>query len=297
MPLNPARIGTVEPERTVTWTERDALLYALGVGAGQDDRLDELELTTENSEGIGQQVVPSFAVVLGMADGLPEVGEFDPTRAVHAEQHFEVDGPLPPCGSATVTTTVADMWDKGRDAMLWTETVLTDAVTGARLARSRSAAYLGGAGGFGGHRGGGGTWERPDATPDFEVRFATRPEQALLYRLTGDRNPLHSDPVFAARGGFDVPILHGMCTYGYATRLLVRHVADGDTSRLAGMSGRFTRPVLPGDVLFLRVWKTPGTALFQVVSADGSLVIDRGTASFRARPDGVGAAGPGETVA
>src|SRR4051794_25917177 len=102
MPLNPALIGTTEPERTVTWTERDALLYALAVGAGQDDRLQELEVPPENTEGIAQQVVPSFAVVLGMAEGLPAVGDFDPARAVHAEQQFEVNRPLPPSRSATV---------------------------------------------------------------------------------------------------------------------------------------------------------------------------------------------------
>lgn len=281
MPLDPSRLGTTVPEWTVRWTDTESLLYALAVGAGQADPLAELALTTENTAGVAQQVVPSFAVVLGFGAGMPDVGDYDPTRAVHAEQEVELDGPLPPAGAARVSTTVTEMWDKGRDAIVWTETVLTDAATGRRLSRCRTGAFLGGAGGFGGERGTGSAWEQPAGPPDHEVSFATRPEQALLYRLTGDRNPLHADPAFAARGGFERPILHGMCTYGYATRLLVNTVAGGDAARLTSIAGRFTRPVLPGDALSLHVWTDADDVRFRVLTPAGDPVIDRGRATVR----------------
>ncbi|MEO9321965.1 MaoC/PaaZ C-terminal domain-containing protein [Nocardioides sp. C4-1] len=277
MPLDPSAVGRALPVREVTWTDTTSLLYALAVGAGQADPLAELAYTTENTAGVAQQVVPTFAVVLGFGDGMPDVGEYDPTRAVHAEQQLELDGPLPASGAAVATTTVTEMWDKGRDAIVWTETDLVDAGTGRRLSRARTGAFLGGAGGFGGDRGTTPSWELPAGPPDHEVAFTTRPDQALLYRLTGDRNPLHSDPGFAARGGFERPILHGMCTYGFAARLLVGALADGDASRFRSMSGRFTRPVLPGDALALQVWDADEAASFRVVTPAGDVVIDRGT--------------------
>ncbi len=279
MTLDLSRLGyTSEPE-TVTWTTKESLLYALAVGAGQEDPSAELAFTTENSEGISQQVIPSFAVVLGFV-GMPEVGTYDPTRAVHAEQSFELAAPLPAEGSAVVTMTITEMWDKDPHAMLWTETELRDPDSGALLARSRTGAFLGGAGGFGGERGPSPKWTAPDRSPDIEVAFATRPDQALLYRLTGDRNPLHSDPSFAARGGFPQPILHGMCTYGFAARLLVNALCEGDVSSFRTMSGRFARPVLPGDRLSLRIWRDTDGADFQVLAEGGEIVIDRGRAGL-----------------
>lgn len=282
MALDLARLGSAVPEWTVRWSDTESLLYALAVGAGQEDPLAELSFTTENTAGVTQQVIPSFAVVLGFGPGLPEVGDYDPTRAVHAEQQVELDGPLPAAGEASVATTVTEMWDKGRDAIVWTETVLTDTASGRRLARSRTGAFLGGAGGFGGERGTTATWELPERQPDHEVDFVTRPEQALLYRLTGDRNPLHADPAFAARGGFERPILHGMCTYGYATRLLVAALCDGDVARFGSIAGRFTRPVLPGDALSLQVWRDGDDgARFRVLAASGEVVIDRGSVALK----------------
>lgn len=276
MPLDPTRVGTFTGPRTVSWTDKDSLLYALAVGAGQEDPLAELAFTTENSEGVTQQVIPTFAVVLGLSGGLPDVGDFDPARAVHAEQEFEMDGPLPAAGTAHVVTTVTGIWDKDPHAVMWTESEMVDATTGRRLMRSRLGAFFGGAGGFGGERGPSPTWTAPDRTPDLVVEFASRPDQALLYRLTGDRNPLHADPVFAARGGFERPILHGMCTYGYVARLLVNHVAEGDASALRSMASRFTRPVLPGDRLRLVVWRAGDGGFFQVLDTTGNVVLDRG---------------------
>lgn len=281
MTLDVSRLGFTTKPEVVTWTTRESLLYALSVGAGQADPAAELAFTTENTDGIAQQVIPSFAVVLGFVSGMPDVGTYDPTRAVHAEQTFELAGPLAPEGRAEVTTTITEMWDKDPHAILWTETVLRDIETGRLIARSRTGAFLGGAGGFGGERGPSEKWAPPERVPDAEVDFATRPDQALLYRLTGDRNPLHSDPAFAARGGFPRPILHGMCTYGFAARLLVNELCGGDVTTFRGMSGRFARPVFPGDLLRLRVWRTGDGGSFQVVAEGGEVVIDRGRVELR----------------
>ncbi|MDP3968720.1 MAG: MaoC/PaaZ C-terminal domain-containing protein [Nocardioides sp.] len=284
MPVDPSRVGTTVGPWEVTWTERDSLLYALAVGAGQQDPLAELVFTTENSDGVEQQVVPSFAVVLGFGVGIPDVGEYDPTRAVHAEQEMYLPGPLPAAGGAQATVTVVDIWDKGRDAIVWTETTLVEVGTERLLARCRTGAFLGGAGGFGGERGSTSGWELPERAADLEVTVPTRPEQALLYRLTGDRNPLHSDPVFAARGGFPRPILHGLCTYGYTARLLINEFAGGDADLLASMAGRFTRPVLPGDALTVRAWREGDAILFRTLNEAGDPVLDRGVFILRPAP-------------
>ncbi|GAA1019462.1 3-hydroxyacyl-thioester dehydratase HtdY [Acrocarpospora pleiomorpha] len=277
MPLDPGYIGSTVGPFTTEWTARETLLYALAVGAGAQDPGAELQFTTEHSAGFAQQVIPSFAVLLGHHGGLPEIGTYDQGRAVHAEQHFQLERPLPPAGRAVSTVTVTDMWDKGRDALVWTETRTADAETGEPLAVARSCAYLGGAGGFGGERGPRTEWSPPDREPDAVIRLATRPDQALLYRLTGDRNPLHSDPAFAARYGFARPILHGLCTYGFTARAIVNELCAGDASRLRGMSGRFSRPVLPGETLSVALWRDGAEVSF-LTSADGGTVIDRGGA-------------------
>lgn len=285
MALDPSRVGLVTDPHRVRWTTTESLLYALAVGAGQADPLRELSLTTENSAEVDQEVLPSFAVVLGFGQGLPDIGDYDPTRAVHAEQSIEVEAPLAPEGEADVSTTLTEMWDKDPHAMVWTETELRDPATGRVLARTRTGAFLGGAGGFGGERGPSSAWAPPERAADADIAFATRPDQALLYRLTGDRNPLHSDPAFAARGGFERPILHGMCTYGFATRLLLAELCGGGVSRFRRISGRFARPAYPGDPMRLLIWRDEDGASFQVVTHDGEVVIDRGRLDLQPAED------------
>ncbi|MCG2623414.1 MaoC family dehydratase N-terminal domain-containing protein [Arthrobacter sp. I2-34] len=288
MVLDLASVGRANGPHTLEWTERDTLLYAVSVGAGQDP-LAELALTTENSEGLAQQVLPSFGVVVGQQVLRPDIGDFDRSKLVHAEQHFELHRPLTASGALAVTARVGAIYDKGSGALVWTETTSVDAATGEPVMTARSASFIRGEGGFGGERGPAAAWDAPARQPDVEVAMPVRPEQALLYRLNGDRNPLHSDPAFAARGGFDRPILHGMCTFGFTCRALVA-AAGGDPARLTAMGGRFSAPVWPGDTLTVQVWQDNEDVLFRTLRGDGTVVIDHGRARL-AEPGGAAGAG------
>ena len=281
MPLDHSAIGVESAPYERSWTAKDALLYAVGVGAGIGDPLDELAFTTENSEGIGQRVLPTYAVLLAQVPGARRIGDFDPAMLVHAEQAFGLHRPLAPEGTLRVTSKVTGIYDKGSGALVVSEATAADPATGETVITSRSSAFIRGEGGFGGDRGPRDDWAAPGRAPDHRLTYATRPEQALIYRLSGDRNPLHSDPKFAARAGFERPILHGLCTYGVAGRALLHAMAGGDPARFASMSGRFSSPVLPGESLTVSIWADGGGALFRATKDDGTVVIDRGRAAFR----------------
>ena len=276
MALNHSLVGVAGEPQERSWDSKDALLYAVGVGAGLGDPLAELEFTTENSEGIEQKVLPTYAVLIAQGRTSGRLGDFDPAMLVHAEQAVELHRPLPVAGTVRTTSTVTGIYDNGSGALVVTENVAVDAATGEPLATTRSSAFIRGEGGFGGERGSDAAWDRPDRAPDHQVTYQTRPEQALVYRLSGDRNPLHVDPKFAARGGFDRPILHGLCTYGVTGRALLHLLCDSDPARFGSMSGRFSRPVWPGEALTISVWQDGDTALFQTTKEDGTVVIDRG---------------------
>ena len=283
MALNHNLVGVPGEPAERSWDSKDALLYAVGVGAGLGDPLQELEFTTENSEGIEQQVLPTYAVLIAQGRTSGQLGDFDRAMVVHAEQAVELHRPLPVAGTVRTTSTVTGIYDKGSGALVVTENVAVDAATGEPLATTRSSAFIRGEGGFGGERGTDAAWDRPDREPDHQVTYQTRPEQALVYRLSGDRNPLHVDPKFAARGGFDRPILHGLCTYGVTGRALLHVLCDSEPARFRSMSGRFSRPVWPGEALTVSVWQQDGsdTALFQTTKDDGTVVIDRGRMQVR----------------
>jgi acyl dehydratase len=283
VPLNHSLVGVPGPSRERSWTSTDALLYAIGVGAGLGDPLQELEFTTENTAGVEQQVLPTFGVLLAQARTSGDLGDFDRALLVHAEQSIELHKPLPVEGTLSTSAVVTGIYDKGSGALVQTENRAVDAVTGEPMVTSRSGTFIRGEGGFGGERGSSEPWQLPDRAPDHKVTQQTRPEQALLYRLCGDRNPLHADPAFAARGGFSRPILHGLCTYGFTGRVLLHELCGSDPARFASMSGRFSAPVLPGQALVITIWRgETGTAQFQTATEDGTVVIDRGVATFRA---------------
>jgi acyl dehydratase len=297
MSLDHSLVGVPGEPQERSWTSTDALLYAIGVGAGLGDPLQELEFTTENSEGVTQQVLPTFGVLVAQPRTGRRLGDFDRAMLVHAEQAFELHQPLPVEGLVRTVSTVTGIYDKGSGALVATESVAADAATGAKLVTSRSGVFIRGEGGFGGERGPTDGWRRAEGSPDHRVVLATRPEQALVYRLSGDRNPLHADPKFAARGGFSRPILHGLCTYGVSGRALLHSLCGSDPARFAAMSGRFTRPVLPGDTLVVSIWLDDetsdgggGSARFQTATEDGTVVIDRGRMRFRGPGDAAVAA-------
>ena len=275
--LDLAAVGRTTEPYEVRWTAEQGLLYALGVGAGQADALAELQLTTQNTLGHPQQVLPAFAVVLGqtgLGARLP-FGSYERGALVHAEQSLAVNEPLPIDGAASVVATLDGIFDKGSGALVTMSLHARDVMDGHALWTSSLGYFIRGAGGFGGDRGPGTEWVEPDGTPDV-IEVSTRMDQALLYRMNGDFNPLHSDPAFAKKAGFPRPILHGLCTYGIAGRVLAAHLCQGDQSRVRGIAARFSRPVFPGDRLSVQVWPGDSHALFRVLGPDGETVLDRG---------------------
>jgi acyl dehydratase len=284
MPLNPDAVGTVTEPAEAVWTSKDSLLYALGVGAGASDPTGfELEFTTENSDGIQQKALPTMPVVIAPRDAGPgpmnAIGTFDYAMLVHGEQAITLHQPLPVEGSAMIQGKVAAMYDKGKAAVVVLESEATDK-GGAPLWTNRMSAFIRGEGGWGGDRGPSGPQNvPPDRDPDHVVSYTTRTDQALLYRLNGDRNPLHSDPKFAARAGFPKPILHGLCTYGFTGRALLHAVCGSEPSRFKSIEGRFSHPVMPGDTLDVKIWIDGKEAIFQTVAGE-NVVIDSGRLTF-----------------
>jgi acyl dehydratase len=282
MPLNHSLVGVPGEPQQRSWTSTDALLYAIGVGAGLGDPLQELQFSTENTAGVQQQVLPTFGVLLAQARAAGNLGDFDRAMLVHAEQSIELHKSLPVEGTLQTSAMVTGIYDKGSGALIQTENHAVDAATGEPMVTTRTGTFIRGEGGFGGDRGTSAAWQLPDRAPDYKVTQQTRPEQALLYRLSGDRNPLHTDPAFAARGGFSRPILHGLCTYGITGRVLLHELCGSDPARFASMSGRFSSPVLPGEPLVVSIWAgAEGTAQFQTAKQDGTVVIDRGVVQYR----------------
>lgn len=283
MPLNLDAVGSSSEPAERSWTSTDCLLYAFGVGAGASDPTGfELEFTTENSADVRQAVLPTFVTVAG-ASAAPRqsIGEFDPAMLVHAEQSIELFGTIPTGATVRTISTLTAIYDKGSGALVRSESQSVDVADGRPLFSSSTGLFIRGEGGFGGERGPSAPQDAiPDRPPDEVVTYATRTDQALLYRLSGDRNPLHSDPSFAKRAGFDRPILHGLCTYGFTGRALLHTLCGSDPARFKSMSGRFSRPTFPGDNLSVSMWVDGTTARFRTATQDGQVVIDMGTCQF-----------------
>lgn len=289
MPINPDAVGTKTEGNRWAWTADDALLYALGVGAGVADPVGaELEFTTENTAGVTQQALPSFCVMAGFkARGgkspMASAGTFDPRMLVHGEQGFALHRPMPIAGEVTLVDEITAIYDKGKGAVVATKSSATLVEDGEPLFDLTSAVFIVGEGGFDGDRG---PSEQanvaPERDPDQSVTYQTRPDQALLYRLSGDRNPLHSDKQFSDVGGFPKPILHGLCTYGFTARALLHELAGSDPSRFDSMTGRFSSPVLPGEALTVNIWTGDGgDSIFQTLGGDGRVVINNGGVVIR----------------
>ena len=277
MALDPKSVGAKGKPARRSWTSKDALLYAVGVGAGTK----ELQFTTENTKDTPQRVLPTMAVILG-GGGVPfdKIGTFNPALMVHGTEGIELYEEIPPDGEIESVGEITGIWDKGKAAVAEFESTATLLATGRPLYKVKMSMFCRGAGDFGGERGPSPTFELPTRKPDHEAVYTTREDQALTYRLSGDRNPLHSDPAFAKMGGFDRPILHGLCTYGFTGRALLHTLCGSDPSRFKAMDGRFSKPVMPGDSLTIQIWVDGKQALFVTRNQNGDIVLDQGEFRF-----------------
>lgn len=258
MPINlDEALGAQLDPVEFSWTSSDIQLYNLGLGAGRDP-LDKRELRYLVDDT--PQVLPTFGnVAASFHDTKPPTVKFpgidiELSRVLHASEAVSAPAPIPPSGTARAVTRFTDIWDKGKAAVIWSETTVTTP-DGSPLWTQKRSIFARGEGGFGGERGPSTSSEPPDRAPDFELSIAVSPQQALLYRMCGDRNPLHSDPEFAAAAGFPRPILHGLCTYGMTCKAMVDALLDGDTARVGSYGARFAGVVFPGETLKASVWK------------------------------------------
>ncbi len=274
MPIDAAvAIGAALPDRTFAWTESDVLLYHLGLGFGSrpGDQLDP-DVLRYTLDGPGLRVLPSFGIVA------PTFHETDPpaldlpgcdidlAQVVHGSQEIRLHRPLPTRGSGTVHTVISEVWDKGKAAVIVQEGTAVDA-DGEPLFTTRSSIFVRGEGGWGGDRGPSTAVAVPERAPDLDTTYAVTPHQALLYRLCGDRNPLHADPAFAQRAGFPAPILHGLCSYGIVLRSVVQGMLGGDADRVGSFGARFAGVVFPGETIRTRAWQEDGRIIVSATIA------------------------------
>ncbi len=262
------------------WTERETLLYALGIGLGGDPmNAQELPFVFEQAQGQGLKATPTLASVIAWGISPGPTG-LNPLYLVDGERDITFHKPVPAAGRITASVRVLGAYDKGAEkgAVVVQETVLRDAASGEPIATLVASAFARGDGGFGGPSEGQPVpHPTPSRAPDRSVDIETRPDQALLYRLMGDRNPLHADPEFARRAGFPRPILHGMCTYGITCRAVLQTYADYDPTRLRQHAARFSAPVFPGETITVDLWRDGEVISFEAhVKSRGVTVIKNG---------------------
>ena len=270
--------------RTFAYGDKDVMLYALGIGLGRDP-MDERELPFVYEKDL--KVVPTAATVLAAGAGRRaanveqkpglRISQLNYLMVVHGEQKVELHKPLPTTGSFTARSRTIGAYDKGKDkgAVVVNETVWIDEA-GEKVATLTGSTFARGDGGFGGPtEGAPEPHPVPKRPPDLSVDYPTRPGQALLYRLNGDRNPLHSDPDFARAAGFQVPILHGLCAYGITCRAVLEHVLDYDADQILSHQVRFSAPVMPGETITVDIWRDDKDISFE------TRIKSRGVTSIR----------------
>ena len=257
MPIDIERaLGAALPSLEFSWTDDDIILYHLGIGAG-DPATDPNELRYV-SEG-DLHVLPSYAAIppfeMMMSFGAVEGMDVNLAQILHGEQETIVHRPIPTSGNVVSEGRITDIFDKGKGALVVMEIISRQEETSEPLFTNRSSIYIKGEGGFGGDSGPPADHQAPDRVADLVVESSTLPQQALLYRLaSGDRNPLHYDPGFAAFAGYERPILHGLCTYGIVAKAVVDQALDGRPEKVASYSARFSGVVYPGETIVTRIW-------------------------------------------
>ncbi|GAB2841355.1 MaoC/PaaZ C-terminal domain-containing protein [Streptomyces deserti] len=279
MPIDAAKALAAEPRTgEISWVPKDVQLYHLGIGAGRPATdPDELRYTLESR----LHVLPSFATVAGagspgVISGLSMPGvEVDLARVLHGGQSLRLHRPIPVRGGATATSRIAAVYDKGKAAVLVLRTDVADA--DGPLWTSDAQIYVRGEGGWRGERGPSSRLEAPAGEPERVVERPVREDQALLYRLSGDWNPLHADPEFAKLAGFERPLLHGLCTYGMTLKAVVDTLLGGDVTRVRSYATRFAGVVYPGETLRIRMWRRAGevrVAVSAVERGDTPVLVD-----------------------
>ena len=278
-------ISTTINDIPLRYDDRDAILYALSVGMGRDplDRR-ELPFVYEQSEE-PLRTVPSFATVLVPEMFPPDLG-WDYSQVLHSEQRMQLYRPLPASADLLINKRVVDAldWGPARGALILFEAEGRLASDDTVMFTLQSTVMARGDGGFGGPAGKGPSPHRvPRRDPDLSCKHPSREDQALLYRLTGDRNPLHADPAAAAAVGFDRPILHGLCTFGIACRAVLETICDYDYTLIEAMEGRFSAPVLPGDTITTDMWQDGNVVSFSCsVRERDTVVLKNGKCTLRA---------------
>ncbi|HVP04219.1 MAG TPA: MaoC/PaaZ C-terminal domain-containing protein [Dehalococcoidia bacterium] len=263
--LGPDVVGLELAATQFSYEERDIMLYALGVGA------KELDFIFER----GLKALPTFAVIPAFPAlmGLSAAVEINPVMILHGEQGFRIQKTIPTSGTLTTAGKITGVYDKGKGALVTIETTTKDA-GGDVVFTNTSGIFVRGAGGFGGERGPEAGNAAPDRAPDKTVQMPTLDIQAAIYRLSGDRNPLHIDPAFAKMAGFDRPILHGLCTFGHVGRAVLAEYCGNDPARFVSMSVRFSGVVYPGDTIITDMWdEGSGKILVQARTQEGRVAI------------------------
>jgi acyl dehydratase len=275
MPIDLSYVGKKLEPVTYAYAEKDVMLYGLGVGCGPDD----LQFVYERE----LKVLPTFSVVVSFPAMLNLGGamQVNPAMVLHGEQRIYVRAPLPTSGTITTTPRITAVYDKGKGAVVVVETQSVDA-RGNLLFVNTASIFVRGEGGFGGDRGPSGAKNvPPDRSPDKSISYKTLPQQALLYRLSGDMNPLHADPDFAKLGGFDRPILHGLCTYGHAGRAVLTAFCGNDPARLRTLEVRFSGVVFPGETITTDMWQVePKKIVLTAKTERGEAVLSNAAAEL-----------------
>jgi acyl dehydratase len=271
--LGPDVVGLELPATQFSYEERDVMLYALGIGAKELDFIFERGLKVIPTFA----VIPAFPALMGLSAGV----EINPVMILHGEQGFRIHKQIPTSGTLTTAGVVTGCYDKGKGALVTLDVTTKDA-NGEVVFTNTSGIFIRGAGGFGGERGPEAGNAAPDRAPDKSVEMTTLDIQAAIYRLSGDRNPLHIDPAFAKMAGYDRPILHGLCSFGHVGRAVMAEYCGNDPSRLAAFSCRFSGVVYPGDTIITDMWdEGNGKVIVQAHTQDGRVCISNAAAEIK----------------
>ncbi|HVM96744.1 MAG TPA: MaoC/PaaZ C-terminal domain-containing protein [Candidatus Acidoferrales bacterium] len=276
-PISKDLVGLSFEPVAFAWSAKDVMLYAVGVGAKPEGELEFV------FEGKGPKVLPTYAVIPGMFSmgGLISNVDINLAMLLHGEQSITLHREIPPEDKVKITGRVAEVWDKGKAAVIGCEGIVED--DKGLLLTAKATLFIRGAGGFGGERGPSTADlnKPPERQPDVVVEDVTRPEQGAIYRLSGDPNPIHIDPDFAKMAGFEKPFVHGLCTYGFAGRAILKGLCGGDAARFKHFEARFADQVYFGDTIVTKMWKVAdGEAIVQCETQKGNVVLSQAKAKY-----------------